>query len=102
MICVCNILTDVGVLREYKFDLLNDTDEQWIRYIHEFDDNHYLIICCIYDQAKAFSNVHCIEMDLSFKMIQGTTNVFSIAGWDDEAKCIVSILKIMRFNLMIQ
>ena len=25
-------------------------------------------------------------MDLSFKMVQGKTNVFSIAGWDENSK----------------
>jgi hypothetical protein len=78
-------------MREFRFDQLKSTDEQWIRYIHEFDKDHYLIICCTYDQAKAFSKVHCIEMDLSFKMVQGKTNVFSIAGWDDQVKRMFSI-----------
>ena len=27
-------------------------------------------------------------MDLSFKMVQGKTNLFSIAGWDDNSKLI--------------
>ena len=27
-----------------------------------------------------------IEIDLSFKMVQGKTNLFSICGWDDDAQ----------------
>jgi hypothetical protein len=75
-----------GVLREYRFDRLRDSDEQWIRKIHYFDDDHYLIICCTYAQAKAFSQIQCIEMDLSFKMVQGSTNLYSITGWNEESK----------------
>jgi hypothetical protein len=87
-------------MREFRFDQLKSTDEQWIRYIHEFDKDHYLIICCTYDQAKAFSKVHCIEMDLSFKMVQGKTNVFSIAGWDDQVKRMFSICFTYQIHLI--
>jgi hypothetical protein len=68
------------------FDRLRDSDQQWIRKILFFDNEHFLIICCTYAQAKAFAQVQCIEMDLSFKMIQGSTNVFSIAGWNEDVK----------------
>lgn len=77
---------NIGVLREYSFDRLKDSDQQWIRDVYFFDECHFLIICCTYAQAKAFTNVQCIEMDLSFKMVQGKTNVFSISAWNAEAK----------------
>jgi hypothetical protein len=35
--------------------------------------------------------VECIEMDLSFKMVQGKTNIFSIAGWDENSKHIYTL-----------
>ena len=79
-------LCHLGVQREYRFDRLKDSSEQWIRSISFFDDYHYLIICCTYAQAKAFTKVQCLEMDLSFKMVEGKTNVFSLAGWNDDTK----------------
>ena len=39
-------------------------------------------------QAKAFQRVTCIEMDLLFKIVQGKTNLFLIAGWDENSKYI--------------
>jgi hypothetical protein len=65
---------------------LRDSDEQWIRKIHLFDAEHFLIICCTYAQAKAFAQAQCIEMDLSFKMVQGSTNLFSLASWNEDTK----------------
>ena len=79
-------LSVAGVLREFSIDQHKENTEQWIRAIHNFDDKHFLIVCCTYAQAKAFQRVECIEMDLSFKMVQGKTNVFSIAGWDENSK----------------
>ena len=76
----------IGILREYSFDRLKDSDRQWIRDVYFFDECHFLIICCTYAQAKAFTKVQCIEMDMSFKMVQGKTNVFSISAWNAEAK----------------
>jgi hypothetical protein len=32
-----------------------------------------------------------IEIDLSFKIVQGKINVFSILGWDEDAKRMYSI-----------
>jgi hypothetical protein len=32
-----------------------------------------------------------IEIDLSFKMVQGKINLFSISGWDEDAKRMYSI-----------
>ena len=79
-------LSPAGVLREFALDQHKENTEQWIRTVHNFDDEHYLIVCCTYAQAKAFQHVTCMEMDLSFKMVQGKTNLFSIAGWDDNSK----------------
>jgi len=79
-------MLEPGVLREYTFDRLQDSDKQWIHKIHFFDEDHFLVICCTYAQAKAFVQVQCMEMDLSFKMIQGKTNVFSICGWNEDTK----------------
>ncbi|KAN0068226.1 hypothetical protein V8E54_013796, partial [Elaphomyces granulatus] len=73
-----------GVIREC-FDQLRSCDEHWIRKIHSFDDEHLLIICFTYGQAKAFTK-ECLEMDLAFKMVQGKTNVFSISGWNNDTK----------------
>ena len=79
-------LSKAGVLREFSTDQHKENTEQWIRAIHNFDDEHFLIVCCTYAQAKAFQHVTCIEMDLSFKMVRGKTNLFSIAGWDENSK----------------
>jgi len=81
-----HVLSTAGVLREFSIDQHKENTKQWIRAVHNFDDEHYLIICCTYAQAKAFQRVTCIEMDLSFKMVQGKTNLFSIARWDDNSK----------------
>lgn len=81
----------VGVQREFDFDRLKPNTEQWIRSVQWLDDEHYLIICCTYAQAKAFMKVQCVEMDLAFKMVQGTTNLFSIAGWNEKTQRILII-----------
>jgi len=73
-------LSKAGMLREFSTDQYKENTEQWIRAIHNFNNEHFLIVCCTYAQAKAFQHVTCIEMDLSFKMIRGKTNLFSIAG----------------------
>ena len=57
----------IGILREYSFDRLKDSDRQWIRDVYFFDECHFLIICCTYAQAKAFTKVQCIEMDMSLE-----------------------------------
>ena len=35
--------------------------------------------------------VQCVEMDLAFKMVDGTTNLFSIAGWNEQTRRILII-----------
>src|SRR5436853_472607 len=84
-------LSVAGVLCEFSIDQYKENTEQWIRAIHNFDDEHFLIICCTYAQAKAFQLVECIKIDLSFKIVQGKTNLFSIAGWDKNSKRIHSL-----------
>jgi hypothetical protein len=81
-----------GVWREYQFDLTKNVDDQWIREVYFFDENreHYLILCCTYEQAKLFQSVRHLEMDLAFKMVQGQTKVFSISGWNEQAKSMAS------------
>ncbi|KAL2043699.1 hypothetical protein ABVK25_012521, partial [Lepraria finkii] len=74
------------VQREFNFDRTRDDKEQWIRSVTFFDDEHYLIICCTYAQAKAFLKVECMEMDLAFKMVQGKINVFSLEDWNADTK----------------
>ncbi|KAE8395153.1 hypothetical protein BDV23DRAFT_169155 [Aspergillus alliaceus] len=75
-----------GILREYSFDRLKENSEQWIREVHFFDPEHWLILCCTYAQAKAFIHANYLEMDLSFKMVNGKTNVFSISSWNAQTK----------------
>lgn len=76
----------IGVVREWTSDRVKSSEDQWIRHIEWLSETHFIVICCTYDQAKLFvEKGRCIEMDLSFKMIQGKTNVFSISGWDTEA-----------------
>ena len=35
--------------------------------------------------------MECIKIDLSFKIVQGKTNLFSIAGWDKNSKRMYSL-----------
>ena len=76
-----------GVLHEFSFNCLKDSDQQWICNVHFFDNVYYLILCCTYAQAKAFTFVKAIKMDLSFKMIQGKTNVYSVSAWNEAEHC---------------
>jgi hypothetical protein len=80
------MLNTLGVLREYSVDRYKDHEEQWICDFHWIDKDHYIITCCTFKQAHAFIQQKSIEMDLSFKMVQGKTNLFSICGWDDDAQ----------------
>lgn len=81
----------LGVYREYTIDRYLDHESQWIRDFYWIDSIHYIIICCTIKQAKAFQQQHHFEIDLSFKMIQGDVNLFSIVSWDDDANCKFSI-----------
>lgn len=87
------------MLREFEFDKRRASGN-WIRNVHFFDEmkTQYLIICCTDAQAQEFQNVQMIEMDLSFKMVQGKTNVFSISAWNTTIRRI-SHLSILSFNV---
>ncbi|OJD12483.1 hypothetical protein ACJ73_09344, partial [Blastomyces percursus] len=75
--------TIAGVLREWEFDKRRNPDEQWIQDVHFYSQDTFRIICFTYEQAKLFTSAQCIEMDLAFKMIKGSVNVFSITGWSE-------------------
>lgn len=77
-----------GVLREYQLDQSREPKEQWIRDIYFFDDErqYFMIICCTYEQAKAFQKQQHIEMDLAFKTVNGKTMVYSIAAYNSDAR----------------
>ena len=66
----------LGVWREYLIDRNLPSEEQFIRHIHSFDEDHFMIICFTYTQAKEFFRHHCIQMDLAFKMVQGKINLY--------------------------
>lgn len=87
-----------GVLREYKFDQTRPHG-QWIRNVHFLDkaSKYYIILCCSDAQANLFQEAEFIQIDLSFKMVNGKTNVFSISGWCEEhqGKCFISILHML-------
>lgn len=82
------------VLREHDLDRPQPNEEQWLRDVHFYDDKHYLILCCAFDQAIAFFDAQYIQMDLAFKMVAGDTKVFSIAGWSD-----ISLLELRTLTL---
>lgn len=76
-----------GVQREFQSDKLKSNDEQWIRDIFfTQDQKHFIIVCCTALQARAYAKCEHIEMDMSFKMVAGKTNLFSLVGWDPCAK----------------
>ena len=58
--------------------------ERWLRRIIHIDDEHWLIICCSYAQAMRFTEQNFIQIDVSFKMVQGKIQLFSLAGFDEE------------------
>jgi len=47
-------LSVAGVLREFSINQYKENTKQWIRAIYNFDDEHFLIVCYTYTQAKAF------------------------------------------------
>lgn len=81
------MLKIIGVIREYEFDQKKPHD-QWIRDIHFFDEQkqQFCIVSCTDKQAHALMKVRILEMDLSFKMVNGKTNIFSLVSWDDKKK----------------
>lgn len=85
-----HILT--GCLREYKLDWHRapHDPEVWWRHVEKFGPQlqWHIIICFTYDQAMGLHDpsVKHLELDLSFKMIQGETNVFSIQSYNKQAR----------------
>ena len=83
-------------MREQGIDNIKPREEQWIRRVFYFEDeieNYFLIVCCTLKQAQALIKAQALEMDLSFKMVHGKINLFSISGWDDDSRrrlCICS------------
>lgn len=75
------------MLREYSFDQ-KKSDDHWIRDVYFFDSTQqkYLVLCCTDAQAKAFQQAEFLQMDMSFKMVQGNVNVFSISGWNPQTQ----------------
>jgi len=57
------------MLHKFSINQHKENIEQWIRAIYNFNNKHFLIIYCIYIQAKAFQHVIYIEIDLLFKMV---------------------------------
>jgi len=84
ILTICTTYTSIGIQREFAFDQRKDNTNQFIRSITHFDEEHYLIVCCTYAQAKAFHQVQCVEMDLAFKMVKGKTNLFSLSSWNPD------------------
>jgi hypothetical protein len=82
-----------GVVRQYEIDRRRPIEEQWIREVHFFDElqTQFLIICCSYDQAKLFQDQKHIQMDLAFKMVQGKTRTFTIAGWNRDTRSTIHL-----------
>jgi hypothetical protein len=76
----------LGVLREYAFEKHRPNEDQWIRKVHQISYSEWIIICCSYAQSTAMIQQNCFQADVSFKLISGKTNVFSIGGWDEEGK----------------
>ena len=84
----------VGVEREHSFDQFKSKEDQWIRTIYYFDDevyNYFIVICCTLRQAQALVKATALEIDLSFKMVAGKVNLFSISGWDDDTQRMLAI-----------
>lgn len=94
MAAICQTRADslirTGVLREYRVDQHRPPDDpsNWFRTVERFgeDDEGLIIVAFSYNQAMKLHEALHVDMDLSFKMIQGKTNLFSIDGWNDLAK----------------
>lgn len=73
----------LGLLREYEYDR-RKLYNQWIRKIYWFDEarKHFCIVCFTDRQARAIKQAEFLEIDLSFKIVNGSTNVFSLYTWD--------------------
>ncbi|KAH8684403.1 hypothetical protein BGZ60DRAFT_165405 [Tricladium varicosporioides] len=80
----------LGVQREFRSDQLKLNEDQWFRKVYFTSDNsHFIIICCTAKQARAYAQCEHLEIDMSFKMVAGKTNLFSFVGWDSLSKRII-------------
>ena len=80
-------LRSPGATRELHLDQERHNEDQWIRAIRFLPNNEFLIVLCTNNMAKAILSCIHLEMDISFKMVAGTTNLYSLVGWDTYAKC---------------
>jgi hypothetical protein len=75
-------LHSVGVIREFHLDREKHPEEQWIRAVRFLDNEEYLIVLCTQKMAIAMLDCIHLEIDMSFKIVAGATNLFSLVGWD--------------------
>lgn len=76
-----------GIEREFSLDRHRDNSDQWIRQTYYFPNSpHFLFVCCTATQAEAFLDCKHLEIDMSFKMVTGQTNLFSLISWDGSLK----------------
>jgi hypothetical protein len=74
----------IGIEREYSLDRHRPNSEQWIRQIYQFpNSSNFIIVCCTTIQAEEFMKCQHLEIDMSFKMVAGQTNLFSLVAWDE-------------------
>jgi hypothetical protein len=87
------MLSLIGVIREFKANQLRGLEQRWIRYVgfHDNTEDQFFIVSCSFAQAKAFALIKGVEMDLSFKNVQGAANLFSISGWNEDCNRMLSI-----------
>lgn len=77
----------LGLLREYEYDR-RKLYNQWIYKIYQFNKarRHICIVYFTNRQARAIQQVEFLEMDLSFKIVNSSTNVFSLYIQDTRQK----------------
>ena len=79
-----------GVQREFELDSKRPEHKRWIREIRYLgmrkDFNRYFVICITKRQAETFRDCAHIQMDLSFKMVHGKTNLYSVVGFNEVTK----------------
>ncbi|ORY59939.1 uncharacterized protein BCR38DRAFT_412156 [Pseudomassariella vexata] len=82
-----------GACRQFELEKNKPRSQRWIRHIHRFDDyKHFLIICCTQKQAELWKYEKFLQVDLSYKMIKGDTNLFSFAGENKDIGRIITYI----------
>lgn len=77
----------VGAEREWRMDRTRLSHERWIRKIWwSTDRKWFMIFACTIAEAREFKYCEHLQVDMSFKMIQGETNIWSFVGWSHRAK----------------